>query len=195
MFEHGFGDMAVSGFVPVNIPFDEVLGVYGLGRLAADEFREEVKETDAVVLRKCPPERDRDAFQVVAGELIRRRINRDGQRDSVLGAKFLEFRHVLPAQGQSLPAPFIPCRLLVGPEESVLLRLGAPQVLLQVLHPEPGIGGAFEWEGVADGLLAVQVQDGRTITIEEGMPLEESASGSAGRTRRRFRSPVPSTCR
>ena len=40
VLEHGFGDMAVSGQVPVNVASDEVLGVHGLGRLAADEFRE-----------------------------------------------------------------------------------------------------------------------------------------------------------
>jgi hypothetical protein len=70
VLEHGFGDVAVSGFVPVDIAFDEVPGVYDLGRLAADEYREEVEKTDVVLFRKCPPERDRDAFQVFGGELV-----------------------------------------------------------------------------------------------------------------------------
>ena len=171
MFENGFGDAAVSGFVPVNVPFDEILGVHNFGRLAAyvhdlgclaaNECREEVDETDVVLFGKCPPERDRDAGQIAAGELIGRRINHDGQPDSALRAEFLDFRHVLLAQGQSLPGPLVQRRLLVGPEEAVLLRFSAPQVLLQVLHPEPGISGSFGWEGVADSPLAVQAPPGR----------------------------------
>jgi hypothetical protein len=46
VIEHGFGNTAVPGLIPVSVPFNEVPGIHSLGRLAADECRKEVQETD-----------------------------------------------------------------------------------------------------------------------------------------------------
>jgi len=144
-----------------------------LAKAIADEYREEIDQTDAVLSGKSLPEGNGDALEVAASELIGGWIHHDGQPDSVLSAELLNFHHVPLAQRQPLPTPLVQRRPLVRPEEAVLFRLRPPQVFVQILNPETGFCGPFGRKDVADCFLARRTPPGIPKIIEERVPLQK----------------------